>query len=53
MQLIAGDGKLITGGASQNLCLWSVGGVANVRNAEDHEKYVLDFCVVAVVDTNF
>ena len=38
--MIVCDGKLITGGASQNLCLWSVTGVANLRNTEDQQTFV-------------
>ena len=38
--MVAGDGKLITGGVSQNLCLWSVAGVSHMRSAEDNEKFV-------------
>lgn len=41
VQMVAGHGKLITGGASNNLCLWSVTGVAKLQNAEGQDGYVI------------
>ena len=43
--MIAGDGKLITGGTSQSLCLWSVAAVAHLKSTEDHKKYAIVFLI--------
>ena len=37
VEITAKDGKLITGGLSKNLCLWSVSGVAGLRDPEEHQ----------------
>ncbi|XP_065066075.1 WD repeat-containing protein 90-like [Rhopilema esculentum] len=41
LQMIAEKDKLITGGASNNLCLWSVAGVAGLREQEDPNSEIL------------